>query len=241
MEVRHPLSTTVTRPRRGAEGFTLVEVLVALVILGAAVVGIVGVMSSIVLGSEHEKGSAVTSDVLHSFSEAIKFQAAHDPDACADVGGSNCSADADTADDAASGVDDDTTQATQDTSAFIPCPSQSDVFPNSAYFNPLQYPDFTLIAGNLTVDYSNPATGAFIMPSQDPNAARHTPAQQEAWAQGQCQALVTTCLSQFQGLPSPLATCLPSVYRVTIDVTAVPANERGTKGENVILVRRGNG
>lgn len=61
------------------DGFTLVEILVALVILSVAVIGMVSVMTSLTLATEHHRGEAATDTVVRAYGEAIKEKAISAP------------------------------------------------------------------------------------------------------------------------------------------------------------------
>ena len=79
----------MTEEHRSTDGgFTLVEVLVALVILGVAVVAIVGVMVNLVIGSETQKGQAEADAGIRAYAEAIQNQLNTAPSA--NVSGSSC-------------------------------------------------------------------------------------------------------------------------------------------------------
>jgi prepilin-type N-terminal cleavage/methylation domain-containing protein len=58
-------------------GFTLVEILVALVILSVCVIGLVGVLTSLMLSTQHHRGLGATDTVARDFGEAVKKQAIH--------------------------------------------------------------------------------------------------------------------------------------------------------------------
>lgn len=60
----------------GDEGFTLVEVLIALVILAVASVVLVASMGSLVVASANHRGIASSDAVLRDFSDAVKAKAA---------------------------------------------------------------------------------------------------------------------------------------------------------------------
>lgn len=63
------------RGPRGEEGFSLVEILVALTILGVVVVTFVSVMASMTLATEHHRGQGATDAVLRDFGEEVKEKA----------------------------------------------------------------------------------------------------------------------------------------------------------------------
>ena len=82
--------------RRGPkqdDGFTLTEVLVALVILSVAIVTIVGVMTNMVIGSETQRGQAEADAGIRAYVEAIDNQLVTIPSA--NIAGSNCPAQSD--------------------------------------------------------------------------------------------------------------------------------------------------
>ena len=56
-------------------GFTLIEILVALVILSVAVVTFVGVLTSLMLATEHHRGQGGTDTVARDWAEAVKKKA----------------------------------------------------------------------------------------------------------------------------------------------------------------------
>lgn len=60
---------------RGDDGFTLIEILVAMSILGIVVVTFYSVMTSLMVASEHHRGLGATDTVVRDYGEAIKKQA----------------------------------------------------------------------------------------------------------------------------------------------------------------------
>jgi prepilin-type N-terminal cleavage/methylation domain-containing protein len=62
------------KPRDGS-GFTLVEVLVAVVILGIAALGIIPAVQALVLSSENHRGQASADSVLRSYAEVVERKA----------------------------------------------------------------------------------------------------------------------------------------------------------------------
>jgi len=60
------------RPRSTDSGFTLVEVLVAVVILGIAAAGIIPAVRALILSSQDHRGQASADAVLRSYSEAVE-------------------------------------------------------------------------------------------------------------------------------------------------------------------------
>jgi prepilin-type N-terminal cleavage/methylation domain-containing protein len=65
----------VTLPRRGAEGFTLIEMVIAMLVMSIAVVAIVGALASMLRLSRDHRGHAVTETSARSFGQAIQAQA----------------------------------------------------------------------------------------------------------------------------------------------------------------------
>jgi prepilin-type N-terminal cleavage/methylation domain-containing protein len=57
------------------DGVTLIELLVAIVILGTAVITLTGAMSSLLLATQHHRGQGATDTVLRAYGEAIKSKA----------------------------------------------------------------------------------------------------------------------------------------------------------------------
>jgi prepilin-type N-terminal cleavage/methylation domain-containing protein len=57
------------------DGVTLIELLVAIVILGTAVITLTGAMSSLLLATQHHRGQGATDTVLRGYGEAIKSKA----------------------------------------------------------------------------------------------------------------------------------------------------------------------
>jgi prepilin-type N-terminal cleavage/methylation domain-containing protein len=53
-------------------GFTLIELLVAIVIMSVAIVGLMGVMASLTLATEHHRGLSSTDAAVRDWGEAIK-------------------------------------------------------------------------------------------------------------------------------------------------------------------------
>lgn len=63
-------------------GFTLVEVLVAVVILGIAALGIIPAVQALVLSSENHRGQATADSVLRSYAEVVERKALSTSIAC---------------------------------------------------------------------------------------------------------------------------------------------------------------
>jgi prepilin-type N-terminal cleavage/methylation domain-containing protein len=57
------------------DGFTLVEILVALVILSVCIIALVSAMTSLLLATEHHRGQGATDTVVRDYGEAIKQKA----------------------------------------------------------------------------------------------------------------------------------------------------------------------
>jgi prepilin-type N-terminal cleavage/methylation domain-containing protein len=70
----HP-GVPTSRPRPGEEGFTLIEILVALAILSIVAVTFVSVMGSLTLATEHHRGQGATDGVIRDFAEEAKEKA----------------------------------------------------------------------------------------------------------------------------------------------------------------------
>lgn len=62
----------ITQARRNEAGFTLVELLIALVIMGVAVVALVGALSTLVLSSTTHRGHSVIEASVHSYTDAVE-------------------------------------------------------------------------------------------------------------------------------------------------------------------------
>jgi prepilin-type N-terminal cleavage/methylation domain-containing protein len=67
---------------RDGSGFTLVEVLVAVVILGIAALGIIPAVQALVLSSENHRGQASADSVLRSYAEVVERKALSTSIAC---------------------------------------------------------------------------------------------------------------------------------------------------------------
>lgn len=67
--------TPTSRLRPGEEGFTLVEILVALAILSIVAVTFVSVMGSLTLATQHHRGQGATDGVVRDFAEEAKEKA----------------------------------------------------------------------------------------------------------------------------------------------------------------------
>lgn len=61
----------MTRRHDGDEGFTLIDTLIAVVIMGTTVVAIVTVLSGVIVTSQYHRGNAVAEDVTHNAVEAV--------------------------------------------------------------------------------------------------------------------------------------------------------------------------
>lgn len=72
--------------RRTEAGTTLIEVLMAVAILGIAVVGIVGAMGTSIIGTDHHRKQAQAHTVLLSAVDAVKSQSANPYLPCATTG-----------------------------------------------------------------------------------------------------------------------------------------------------------
>ena len=65
----------MTLPRRGEEGFTLIEMVIAMLVMSIAVIAIVTALASMIQLTRDQRGHAVTETAVRSFGQAVQAQA----------------------------------------------------------------------------------------------------------------------------------------------------------------------
>lgn len=66
------------RQPRDEDGMTLIEILIALIIMSVAVVTLVGALGSLLISTQHHRGLGSTDTVVRDWGEAVKERAIHD-------------------------------------------------------------------------------------------------------------------------------------------------------------------
>lgn len=65
----------MTLPRRGEDGFTLIEMVIALLVMSIAVIAIVTALAGMIRLTRDQRGHAVTETAVRSFGQAVQAQA----------------------------------------------------------------------------------------------------------------------------------------------------------------------